>query len=337
MRRKRRKMAIRILWMFAIILLFGFGTLVFAKEKPQRMGATFSTHYADELGIDWKDAFTESVQDLKIQHFRIPVYWSRVQENQDGYSWDELDWIMNQAEKNDLNITIAIGQKVPRWPECFIPEWAEELPEVEYRQSLSVFLQEVVYRYKDYESLERWQIENEAFFPFGDCPAPDVEQYRMTMDLVHSIDNETPIQVTTSGEQSIWIKSALESDIVGASLYREVKDPNLGNITFPHSPFYYRVQGVMARMFTEKIIISELQVEPWGIHMYLDSDQSVLNAYANFTKDDLTANVQFAKATRLDEVYLWGIEWWYALKENGENRLWDQGRNIIHQANMSYE
>jgi hypothetical protein len=45
--------------------------------------------------------------------------------------------------------------------------------------------------------------------------------------------------------------------------------------------------------------------------------------------DILLDNVEFAKKTGMNEIYVWGVEWWYWMKTTQNNpTLWEQAKNI---------
>ena len=113
------------------------------------------------------------------------------------------------------------------------------------------------------------------------------------------------------------------------SLYREVYAPVVGSFVFPHPPFIYALQRALAELFVDEVIISELQAEPWFDGGLYEQDTSMEQLYASFPVEDLHANVQFANATGMNEVYFWGVEWWARLKEQGDDRLWNAARDII--------
>ena len=72
-----------------------------------------------------------------------------------------------QAEKREAKSLLVMGRKVPRWPECHFPEWAEDLDEKEQQQKVLDLMKEVVLRYRDSEAIQYWQVENEPFFFFA--------------------------------------------------------------------------------------------------------------------------------------------------------------------------
>ena len=39
--------------------------------------------------------------------------------------------------------------------------------------------------------------------------------------------------------------------------------------------------------------------------------------------------LEYARATRFEEQYLWGVEWWYYMKENGHPEFWDRAKELF--------
>ncbi|PIQ67681.1 hypothetical protein COY25_02700 [Candidatus Uhrbacteria bacterium CG_4_10_14_0_2_um_filter_41_7] len=322
----------RVTLIFALIVLMftTISVLVFKNNNTNlEIGATLSTTYSKELGLDPIEVLQASISDLGIKKYRVPIYWSEIERVNNVYDYTEMDKIMEIARANDLKLTLVIGQKVPRWPECFIPDWAEKMQEQERDYEIMEFIEATVNRYRDSENVERWQIENESFFPFGKCLQLNPGLIQNEINLVRAMDDK-PIQLTVSGEQSLWVWRALPADVLGVSLYRKVYDKNFGEIIFPYTALMYNIQRRVANIFVDKVIISELQAEPWGVGSYIYPITNNLDkAYAEFTLENLAENLVFAKRTGADEVYLWGIEWWYFLKVNNDARLWDGAELLL--------
>jgi hypothetical protein len=43
----------------------------------------------------------------------------------------------------------------------------------------------------------------------------------------------------------------------------------------------------------------------------------------------LRDNLTFARKIGVSEVYVWGIEWWYWLKERGRPGMWEEGKRLF--------
>lgn len=324
--------AFRVGVLFVLLISFG-SSLLAAWFSPSdlELGATFSDRYAQELGLDWQEAYIAVLDDLEVKKIRIPVYWSQVEHEEGDRDYRSVDWMMDEAAKREVDVTLAIGVKVPRWPECYAPDWIEGVSQYRLEEALHVFMVDAVTRYKNHPALERWQIENEAFFPFGVCEAVDPQRIFLEVETVRRIDPSHPIQMTSSGEQSLWMLNAMPADVLGVSVYRWAWNPVLGYVPIPLPELAYAVQKKLADPFVDTIIVSELQAEPWFPGYWEKTDVSRLDqTYSLFTTTDLLRNIEVAKRIGVDEAYIWGVEWWYFLKENGDDRLWNVGRALYN-------
>lgn len=293
---------------------------------PPAFGVTFSTKYAKELGLDWKKAYRAILDDLGIRKLRIPVYWDEVEPERGRYAWDDVAWMLDEAERRDAEVVLAIGRKVPRWPECHAPEWAARLDERAERERVLALLAATVGRFKDEPAVRVWQVENEPLFHFGKCPPPDREFLKREIALVRSLDGR-PIMVTDSGELSTWIRTATLGDVLGISMYRLVWNKYVGELYWPVSPVWYTDRMNLLEPVARKIIVSELQAEPWFRAPVAETPLD--EQFDQMNPERLQGNVEFAVGTGASEIYLWGAEWWYWLKLQGREELWTAARGLL--------
>jgi len=241
-----------------------------------------------------------------------------------------LDWQITEAEKRNKEVILVVGHRVPRWPECHHPLWASNLSTEEFQEATLEFLSQTINHYKDIESIKTWQIENEPlFFLFGNCPKPDREFLKKEIALAQSLDGSRPIMITDSGELSLWLRTAGLSEILGTSLYRIVWNKYIGTFKHVFPPVYYTFRAWITKKFfgTQKIIISELQVEPWAPEGKSLREMSVEEQYRCFDLEDFRKNLKLAQKTGINEIYLWGVEWWYWLKEKqNDARFWNEAK-----------
>ncbi len=323
-----RRFTKRGVFIAGLVLIAAFGLAVWAEvPAKQSLGVTFSSMHARELGLDPREAFTALLDDIGVRQFRIPVYWSDAEPKEGEFHWDETDWMMGEAEKRGAKVTLAIGMKVPRWPECFVPDWAERGDESTRSAALEAFLGGVVARYRNSPALVRWQVENEPLFDFGVCPKPDASEWRREVALVRDADRQHSVLTTVSGELEAWLPVAGPADDLGISLYRTTWSPVFGYFHYPIPAWVYRVRALAVRPFVDSVTISELQAEPWFGEPIANHTAAEWSTY--FTPRDLAGNVAFAARTGISETNLWGAEWWFWLKKHGEGRLWNEAGRIF--------
>ncbi len=294
-------------------------------EQDVLFGATFSKPYAESLGLDWQETYIATLDELGVKRLRIPVYWTDLERVRDRFDYSVVDWQVAEAAKRDADVVLAIGRKVPRWPECHVPEWTKRLDEEEVRSEILEMLRAVVMRYKDDPTVVMWQVENEPLFEFGECPPPDRKFLQQEIAVVRSVDDR-PIMVTESGELSSWLQTAGLADVLGISTYREVWTRYVGYFYWPVSPKYYTQRARAILPLVDRIIVSELQAEPWSPgpirELSLDRQTQLMNA------EKLAENVSFVRRIGFSEAYLWGIEWWYWMREQGRPELWEAGKEL---------
>ncbi|HTM68593.1 MAG TPA: beta-galactosidase [Candidatus Binatia bacterium] len=296
------------------------------EEAPIVLGATFSKPYAESLGLDWKQAYLASLDDLGVRNFRIPAYWNDIEPEPGVYNFANVDWQVGQASKRGAKVILAVGRKLPRWPECHAPAWTEGMNESLVQTRILSMIEAVVRHYASDPAVVTWQVENEPFFQFGTCPPPDREFLKREVAVVRALD-QRPIMITESGELSSWLQVAGIADILGISTYRTVWDRYIGYFYWPISPRTYARRYTAVSTLVDRAIISELQAEPWaekGIaNMPIDEQLRLMNPTR------LEENVRFARKTGFPEAYLWGIEWWYWLKGKGHPELWETGKRLF--------
>ena len=275
------------------------------------------------------------LDDLKIKNIRIPVYWDLVEKNPGKYDFADVDWQLAEAQKRDAKIILVVGQKVPRWPECFIPEWVST-EDNDRQERLLMFEEIVINRYKNnHPEIKIWQIENEPFLNFGICPTIDPDLLDREIAKVKSLDSLRPVMITDSGELSLWIQAASRADVFGTTMYREVYSARkifgkaLGHWRYPIGPNFFKAKQFLIKFFAnqDKAVVVELQGEPWvegwTVHAPLERQFESMNA------EILADNVEFAKKTGMHEIYVWGVEWWYWLKTTqNDNSVWEMVKKL---------
>lgn len=329
-----RKTIFIILVVLVVLLLTSFCFFFVGKPEPAEemvYGVSFSKPFAERLGLDWKEVYFAILDELKVKKLRLPAYWTEIESIEGQYDFSDLDWQIDEAEKRGIGIILIVGRKLPRWPECHIPDWAEGLNEKEQQKRVLDLIEEVVERYKERESIKAWQMENEPFLRhFGICPKLDKKFLEKEIALVRSLNNR-PIIITASGEFDTWIGAYRRADVMGTTLYRIVWVKWLrSHLRYPLPPiFYHRKTALMKWLFgPKKIIVIELQAEPWGPD--LSYKLSLEEQYKSMNLEQFKENVEYARQAGFSEIYLWGAEWWYWIKEkHRDGSIWEEAKELF--------
>lgn len=323
-----KKKILIIVTLFAVII-----SVIYFVYAPKRedvvYGVTFSKPFAEHLELDWKETYLALLDDAGAKRVRLPSYWTEIEAERGNYSFEDLDWQIEEAEKRGVKIILSLGQKQPRWPECHIPEWAEELNEYERQDELIKTITNVVERYKYKAGIIAWQVENEPFLKYGECPEFDKNFLDREISLVRSLDSR-PVIISDSGELGTWYSAAKRADILGTTLYRIVWNDHIGYVHYPIASVIYRIKAAIIMYITgvEKIIIVELQAEPWGPKMIVDTPLE--EQYKSMSPEQFRENIEYVKKIEFSEAYLWGGEWWYWLKiKKGDDRIWEEAKRVF--------
>ncbi|MFZ2969664.1 MAG: beta-galactosidase [Minisyncoccia bacterium] len=293
-------------------------------------GVTFSKDFAIHLGLDWKETYLALLDDMDVKNLRIPSYWTEIEPQKNNYTFENLDWQISEAGSRNAAIILTLGQKQPRWPECHIPDWAKNSSKEEREKELLEIIGKTVERYKGNRTVARWQVENEPFLPFGECPKFDEAFLDKEIGLVRSLDGFRPIIISDSGELGTWYSAGRRADILGTTLYRIVWDKNLGYIKYPISSLVYRIKAAIIMLIAgvQKIIIVELQTEPWGPKMIIETP--IEEQYRSMGVEQFKNNIEYVKKVEFSEAYLWGAEWWYWLKtKQNDSRIWNEAKKVF--------
>jgi len=302
--------------------------------KPKKnitFGVNFSQKQAQNLGMDWRDVYLAILDDLGVKNIKLAAYWDLIEPEEGRYNFEDLDWQIQKAEEKGAKLILVLGMKVPRWPECHLPEWAKIQNSKFKIQNLLEYIEKVVDRYKDSPAIWAWQVENEPFFSFGECPEFDKDLFKKEIALVRAFDSQKrPVIISDSGEFSLWFRAARYGDIIGVTMYKKAWFSEFKNyINYPFPPiFYQRKAQLIKNIFGKDVICVELQAEPWGPKLLYDLALEEQEKTMNL--EEFQKNIEFAKKTGLKEFYLWGAEWWYWLKEKqNQPSIWQEAKKLF--------
>ena len=280
--------------------------------------------------MDWQKNYIAVLDDLKVKKLRLMAYWPEIEPEEGKYDFSGLDWQISEAEKRDVEIILAIGQKLPRWPECHIPKWANSISPDEREQKLLDLIELTIKRYKDKKAVKIWQVENEPFLSFGECPKLDKNFLDREIALVRKLDSARPVLLTDSGELGLWVPAAKRGDIFGTTMYFQIYHDLFGQFRWPTFPGFFRMKQRLTDLFVgpkPKIVI-EFQMEPWGEKQLYE--MPLEKQLAIFSIGDFDKRIKFVEKTGFSEVYLWGVEWWYWLKEKENNpEFWEKAKKLL--------
>jgi len=333
----------RIFAIFCALLILWTGVLyataqayIFSqRDKPITYGVTYIPSYARYFGLDDKQTMQAMIDELGVRQFRLVSYWNVGEQTRGTYDFSELDWQMQKAEASGSKVSLAIGLRQPRWPECHMPEWAKPLPMSEWRVELKKYMQATIERYKTSPALQSYQLENEFFLDvFGICPDHSRERLVDEYKFVKQIDSQHPIIVSRSNNAQGLPLGEPRPDVSAVSIYKRVWDKTITKryVEYPFPAWFYASLAGGGKLFTGRdLIIHELQAEPWMPEGFMINDvKDIKEQDKSMNAERLKDRIEYAKATGMKEIYLWGAEWWYWRKVTANDpSTWNVARDEL--------
>lgn len=302
------------------------------ENKPYTWGVSFSQEQAGRYGSNWRENYLALLDDLKFRHLRIPAYWDRIEPNQGQYDFSEVEWMLDEADKRGAKVTLVVGQKNLRYPECYYPTWVDISDTAKTSKQAVAMIKATVEKFKDHPALENWQLENEFLLKsFGKCPANLLtnSQLKKELSALKSVDNSKKIILTQSDQFGFPLLGPF-ADIFGVSMYRWSWDKNIGYWRYPQNGNYFWWKASLINaLYNQDMKVHELQAEPWGPigNEYLSSTEG--SRTMNSSK--LLDNIEYAKQTKIKSIDLWGAEWWWHTKQLGQNDIWETVKKVVSQ------
>jgi len=300
-------------------------------NKPYTMGTTFIPAYAESLGLQPEQTLDAILGDLNVKHLRLVSYWDQMEPNKGTYDFSQLDWQMQKAEEHHAKVSLSIGLRQPRWPECHMPSWAVDMPKSQWQPQLNQFIGAVIDRYKNSPSLDSYQLENEYFLSaFGTCT--DFSRNRLVSEynLVKKHDNKHTVIITRSNNALGLSINDPRPDVLGVSIYKRVWSPLFHRyLEYPFPAWFYGFMAGTQKIVTgTDMIIHELQAEAWPPNAQSIPQTSLAEQSKSFDARRFKDRIAYGKATGIHTMYLWGSEYWYyRLVVLHDDSLWNVAKD----------
>lgn len=312
-------------------------------DEPLVFGATFIPSYAESFDLDPKETMSAMIDDLGIKRFRLVSYWEDHEPEPGQYDFSQLDWQFRLAEEKGAVVSLAIGLRQPRWPECHMPYWAQRMTKAQWGDELKKYMKVVIERYQNSPALVEYQLENEFLLEvFGICPDHSRERLIDEYEFVKSLDSSKPLVVSRSNNAvPSWPIGAPRADKIGASIYKRVWDATITKryFEYPVPAWFYAFLAGGAELTTGRnTFIHELQTEAWlpPENGYAMNDiASIPEQNKTFDASRLRDRFEYGVNTGMRTIDLWGVEWWYWRKEVAKDpSLWNAAREEIERLSL---
>lgn len=315
-----------------------------SKNDKFQYGVSFSRFHADELKLDWKKVYLALLNDLGVRNFRFSAHWPLTEPADGQFNFEELDFQMNESRRRGASVILAVGRRLPGWPECHEPEWLKSQKSNIKNQNdrlkfqnerILKYIKAVIERYKKFDNIKYWQVENEPFLDFfsrSTCRQFNKEFLLEEIALVKKLDPARSVMITDSGEFGDWFRAYKSGDIFGTSMYLYVWNRTVGPIRYPVIPSLFRIKKNIAGLIYGKkpSLVAELSAEPWLLQPIVETPVDV--QLKRMGIDKFEEMLRFSSKTGFDIFYMWGAEWWYWMKQNNHPEFWDRARKLFGQS-----
>ena len=287
-----------------------------------RFGITFSHTHLNFLKIPINDALDLALE-MGFSHLRLGSYWQEVEKNKGVYNFSKLEDLLNRCEKTEQKVIMNVGVKSPRWPEFYWPRYLKEknFNNSETRKRILLFVEKLVRTLKKYSCITHWQVENEPLDLSGpENLAIPIDFLIEEVKLVRKLDNRPIILTLWANDlesRQLFLDVSSISNVIGLDLYyKQFMKSGKGKSFYegPRTSDDYLREIV--KTSSKEVIITELQAEPWE----KDEKGYLSKNPESISPKLLESNLKKASSLGVREIILWGFEYWYYQKSQGDNR-----------------
>ena len=345
-----RKSVWRKILTVLIVVVFFFTALFYGiaewyihkhNSEPLVLGTSFVSDYAESFGLNPNETLTAILADLGVKQIRLVSYWKEIEPAPGKFDFSQLDKQFELANKYGAKVSLAIGLRQPRWPECHEPKWISINSKTGdlWEPKLFNYMKTVVDRYKTNPALGTYELENEFFMEiFGECKDFTKERLIKEFEMVKQWDPSHPVIISRSNN---WVGIPVSDpvpDRYAISVYKRVWDAAITKryFEYPLPPWFYAALAGAGELWSGKdMIIHEMQAEPWAPNFKVVPEISVEEQFKSLNPERLGDRIQYAKDTGMRTIDLWGAEWWYWLKEKGgDASVWNVVKEAVAQAKI---
>ena len=287
-----------------------------------RFGITFSHTHLNLLKIPVNDALDLALE-MGFSHLRLGSYWQEVEKNKGVYNFSKLEGLLIRCEKTKQKVIMNVGMKSPRWPEFYWPGYLKDknFNNSEARRRTLLFIEKLVKTLNKYSCITHWEVENEPLDPNGsENLAIPIDFLIEEVGLVRKLDNRQIIVSLWADDlesRQLFPEILPISDMIGLDLYyKRFMKSDKGKPYYEGSKTSDDYLREIIKTSPKEVIIMELQAEPWekDIKGYLSKDPESISPKL------LESNLKKASSLGVREIILWGFEYWYYQKSQGDNR-----------------
>jgi len=346
-----------ILLFFLIILIIAANAFVspipnrrIAKDYKPVYGTSYSFEQSGWYGFNPRETYIKLLEDF--EWIRIPFFWDQmVTDGEFNKNFDDLKFAIEEAQKRDVKVIIALGVKTPYFPEY---HWPKEIAsKVKFGEQITSshpvaadiieIDKKVVGELSLYDNIIYWQVENEPLIGNVNRWKIDSSLIAKEVEVVRGSDRlKRPIilnHAATGFYDRSWqalLPILKEGDIFAVNAFFKTKGTDLvtakifgrevhilwpDHLVWPVQPWFIfspSFQTIKENVENRglKFWILEMQAEP-----YIKKLDEASDPFLPFTPKDIKDGVNFLKSYEIESIGLWGVHFWQFRAKTGDG-LW---------------
>lgn len=327
-----------------------------------KYGVSYSFEQASWYGYDGRAEFVKLLDEVRFDWVRLPFFWDYMtsEDGQFNKNFDDLEFAVGEAQKRNIKVIVALGLKVPYYPEYHLPPVVAAQIKFGTKITLSHAVaddvvaidKKVVERLSKYDNISYWQVENEPYLA-------NVNNWKIGEDLIRAeiatVRNADPARrpiilnhvgpAIFDREWKGLLELLQEGDAFSANAYfktqgihlfafsilgHEFRVPWPKFLVWPVQSWHGFSPNFVAldkqvKDSGKSFWIMEMQAEPYIRNL---DDARGENNYFSAT-DVIRANA-YLKSNRVGNVGFWGANYWIYRQKIGDNSWIEAAKSIVN-------
>lgn len=332
------------------------------KDYRPRYGISYSFEQAGWFGVDPRSDYVRMLEEYKFDWIRLPFFWNQMVDKDGSFNknFEDLKFAIGEAQKRDVKVIVAIGAKVPYFPEYHWPKEIED--KVRFGEVIGAdhavtddilaIDEKVVSELAPFDNVAFWQVENEPLIGNVNKWKIDASLVAKEADVVRKTDfGNRPIilnHAATGFYDNSWqtlLPILKKGDVFAVNAFFKTKGTDLisakilgkeihvlwpNHLVWPvHSWFVFSPD--FSKIKKETVIagidlwVLEMQAEP-----YIKKVEEAKDPLLSFEPEDISAADKFLRSYGIKSIGFWGVHFWQYRKERGDFSWSDAVKQIVN-------
>lgn len=313
-------------------------------------GISYSFEQAGWYGNNPREDYVKMLEEFEFDWVRLPFFWDQMVDEDGSFNknFKDLKFAIEEAQKRNVKIIVAIGAKTPYFPEYHWPKNIES--QVKFGEVIGAdhavaddilaIDEKIVSELAPFDNVAFWQVENEPLIGNVNKWKIDAALVAKEADVVRKTDfGNRPIilnHAATGFYDNSWqtlLPILKEGDVFAVNAFFKTKGTDLisakilgkeihvlwpNRLVWPvHSWFVFSPDFSKIKKKIEAngndLWILEMQSEP-----YIKKIENAKDPLLSFEPKDISAADKFLRSYEIKSVGFWGVHFWQYRKNHGD-------------------